>query len=641
MENIIYFDYCALILLIILTASTIFRKMTRGRVNRCFLIMLAVSLITVIADTYAISLGLLNDGDIVERYISHTIYLFFHNLTPYIYIFYIVAQTDTWHKFKRYYLLNGLLLFSIISVAVALVINFFIPVIFYFDENGSYTRGSWFWLLYASAVITAIVGILYLILHRKLFSLRGFSALMSLYPFMGLAVFIQFLNPLLVVEMFAVTCGLLFILMMVQRPEEMIDTETGLNKLGAYVTDMKREFVNRKPIKVILINVANYQSIREMLGYDNMNEVLRMIADMLTKINKKHKIGADLYYLGDGKFRFVVGERHFDKIGETAQEVHVLMKRGLWFNQMDINLTPYVCIADCPGDIDDVDDLLAFGSDLNNQVYTGDILYAKDIYKKEYYDIRRDMDKIIEEALASHKFSVYYQPIYSIKEKRFNSAEALLRLKDDRYGFISPEIFIPAAEKSGAIHKIGDYVLEEVCRFISSEIFKELKIDYIEINLSAAQCMRSDISKQILEILEKYQIHPGQINLEITETAASYSQEMMLENLNELNSVGIGLSLDDFGTGYSNMKRIASLPFNIVKLDKSFVNEEKSPRLLIVLKNTINMIKSMNMKIVVEGIETEGLVRQFSELECEYIQGYYFSRPLPEDEFITFIRSKI
>lgn len=640
MERIIYFDYCALIILIILLISTVFRKMIRGRVNRCYLLMIAVSFITVLADIYTVHLDLLGDGNIAAKYISHTVYLLFHNLTPYIYILYLVAQTDTWHKFKRMYLRNAVLVLSFFIIVVALFINLFYPVIFYFDEKCAYTRGNYFLLLYASVVVACIAGIIYIIHYRKLFSKRRFSALISLYPLMGAAVLVQFFYPTLVVEMFAITCGLLFILMMVQRPEEIIDSETGLGKLGAYVSDMKRAFVNEKPIKVIMINVANYHTIMEMLGYDNMNEVLRMIADMLTGLNKRQKIGADLYYLGVGKFRFVVDEDHFDKTEDTAQAIHALMMRGLWFNRMDINLMTYVCIADCPGDIDDVDSLLAFGNDLNNQVFTGEIYYAKDIYKKEYYDLQKDMDRIIEEALASHRFSVYYQPIYSIKEKRFNSAEALLRLKDDRYGFISPEVFIPAAEKSGAIHKIGTYVLEEVCRFISGEDYKELKIDYIEINLSAAQCMRGDIAEQVLEILDKYKIHPGQINLEITETAASYSQKVMMKNLNKLNSAGIGLSLDDFGTGYSNMRRIASLPFNIVKLDKSFVNEEKNPRLLIVLENTINMIKSMNMKIVVEGIETESLVKQFSDLQCEYIQGYYYSRPLPKEEFIAFIKSK-
>ena len=197
---------------------------------------------------------------------------------------------------------------------------------------------------------------------------------------------------------------------------------------------------------------------------------------------------------------------------------------------------------------------------------------------------------------------------------------------------------IPAAEKSGAIHKIGSYVVDEVCRFISSDSFKELGLDYIEVNLSVAQCMQSHLAGEILDTLKTYHVSPSQINLEITETAASYSQNIMMENLKQLTDAGVQFSLDDYGTGYSNIQRIASLPLHLIKLDKSFADIAENPALQVVLKNTIRMIKDLNLKIVVEGIETEALARHFSELKCEYIQGYYYSRPLPKNDFITFIQ---
>ena len=149
------------------------------------------------------------------------------------------------------------------------------------------------------------------------------------------------------------------------------------------------------------------------------------------------------------------------------------------------------------------------------------------------------------------------------------------------------------------------------------------------------------MASTVLDIIRKYNVKPEQINLEITETAASFSQKAMMENLIALNEAGVHFSLDDFGTGYSNMKRIASLPLYLVKLDKSFTDMEGNPRVLIVLENTIQMIKAMNMEIVVEGVETENLVKQFSDLECEYIQGYYYSKPVPQDEFVKFIEESM
>lgn len=641
MEKITYFDYCAFVILVILLVSTIFRRMTKGRLNRYFFAMLLVSLLSVLADIVAINLDKMGMGNVAAKYISHTAYLLLHTLITPVYILYLVAQTDTWHRLNQSKAQKILLFLPCLLVAAALAINPFRHIMFYLDTNDFYTRGSHFLLLYAVALIYIVYGVSYVYYYRKLFSRRRYIALVSIFPFMLGAVVIQYFFPNLLVEMFANACGLLFISMMVQRPEETIDIDTGLGKLSAYVADMKRAFASGKPVEIILINVANYNTVRDMLGYDSMNEVLLRIADRIVVFNRKQGIEAELYYLGAGKFRFVIDYRHFNKTEEAAQAINTLMKGDFEFKQMELNLVTCVCIARCPEDISDVDSLLAFGNDLNTKAYTGEVLYACDIYRKEYYDIMKDMDRIIERALAERKFSVYYQPIFSVNEQRFNSAEALLRLKDDKYGFISPEIFIPAAEKSGAIHKIGAFVLDEVCRFIASEEYKELQLDYIEINLSVAQCMQNNLANQVLETLDKYKITPDQINLEITETAASYSQKIMMENLDILSDAGISFSLDDFGTGYSNMRRIASLPLHLVKLDKSFANMGENPRLQIVLQNTIQMIKAMNMKIVVEGIETENLVQQFSDLQCEYIQGYYYSKPIPREEFVDFIKESM
>ena len=249
----------------------------------------------------------------------------------------------------------------------------------------------------------------------------------------------------------------------------------------------------------------------------------------------------------------------------------------------------------------------------------------------------RDMDMILENAVSADEFEIYYQPIFSLREERFTSAEALIRLKTEKYGYISPEIFIPAAEKSGSIHRIGQIVMEKVCEFIGSEQFAQLGLDYIEINLSPAQCMEDNLAKKLIEIMKKNNVLPDQVNFEITETASGEIQNTIMKNIRTLHSAGISLSLDDFGTGYSNMTRIAALPFRIIKLDKTFTRIDSNPNMVIVLENVIKMIKALNMKIVVEGIETKELVEKFRKLDCEYIQGFYYSKPLPKEKFVEFM----
>ena len=256
------------------------------------------------------------------------------------------------------------------------------------------------------------------------------------------------------------------------------------------------------------------------------------------------------------------------------------------------------------------------------------------------FEIKGNIDSIINEALKKNRFELHYQPIYSTKQKRFSSAEVLIRLFDDEYGYIPPDLFIPAAEKSGAIYQIGIFVFEETCRFIKSEAFKELGLEYVEINLSVAQCMQDNLANDLLEILYKYDVSPKRINLEITETAMENSYDIMMKNLNTLAREGITFSLDDYGTGFSNIQRIITMPLSIVKLDKSFIDEINNPDYQAIVINTIRMLKELNLEILSEGVEQEGQLGFLSEQNCDYIQGYYFSKPLPEEEFVRFMRER-
>jgi EAL domain-containing protein (putative c-di-GMP-specific phosphodiesterase class I) len=264
-------------------------------------------------------------------------------------------------------------------------------------------------------------------------------------------------------------------------------------------------------------------------------------------------------------------------------------------------------------------------------------MFAKEIMRRNNFDVIKSIDSIMEDALQNRRFEVYYQPIYSVADKRFTSAEALLRLKTEQFGFISPDIFIPAAERSGAIHRIGRYVLEEVCHFIADDEWKNLGLKYIDVNLSTVQCLEKNLAHEISDILYENHVKPEQINLEITETATSFGQSEMLDNIESLSARGFTFALDDYGTGYSNISRAANMPLSVIKLDKSITRIEKDTKLYAIGENTVRMIKDMNMQIVVEGIEDEKTLKLFEDMGCDYIQGFYFSKPLPRDEFVKFI----
>lgn len=638
MEKVAYFDYCALVICILILVSVISRRMTHGRVNRYYLATVIITFLTIIFDIWAITLDNLTAHNETLKYVIHSAYLFFHSLTIPLYITYLVALTDTWHVIRKHIFNTVLLPLPLIIISVLLVLNFFNHKTFYLNEVYVYSRGEWFPFIYVAGFMYAVYGISYICYYKKLFRQSRFWALMSVFALVSFATVMQMFYPAYPIEMFATTVGLLFIAMLIQRPEEHVEIVTGLRKLTSYTADIKKGFSNGKNIHIILINIANFNAIRDMLGFDTTNDLLRLLAGKLAELNKKNKLHADIYYLDKGKFRFVIDSFYSEDIDITANLINNALKQGVNIKHMHVNLIAHICIGRCPDDFDNYESLMYFGERFGvDNEYTGEVFYARDLFKKEQFDLHSNLDRIIENAITNRKFHVYYQPIFSIKEQRFNSAEALLRLIDDDYGFIPPDVFIPAAEKSGAIHKIGAYVLDEVCSFIASEDFSKLNIDYIEINLSVAQCMHKELPDLVLETLNRYNVSPDKINLEITETAASYAQNIMAENIGRLNDAGVEFSLDDYGTGYSNIQRVSTLPLKIVKLDRTFVNAEDNPKMFIVLENTIKMLKDMEMEIVAEGIETEQLLNKFADMNCEYIQGYYFSKPIPKNDFIAFI----
>ena len=197
---------------------------------------------------------------------------------------------------------------------------------------------------------------------------------------------------------------------------------------------------------------------------------------------------------------------------------------------------------------------------------------------------------------------------------------------------------IKASEDSGQIHRIGEIVFENVCRMINKYNIAEYGIEYIEINLSTVQCSDEKLEERYIRIMEKHSINPKFINLEITESATVEMKQTLLANMKKLITYGVTFSLDDFGTGQSNLNYIVEMPVQIVKFDREMTKSYfESHKGRFVMNAAMHMIQGMKLHIVSEGIETKEQLETMEELGIEYIQGFYFSKPLPLLKFIEFI----
>ena len=250
----------------------------------------------------------------------------------------------------------------------------------------------------------------------------------------------------------------------------------------------------------------------------------------------------------------------------------------------------------------------------------------------------RSVEEAIERALVEREFRIFYQPIVSTEIKKIISAEALIRLNDRVLGFVSPEEFIPIAETNGKIIEISEYVIDNVFRFVKENPLMDMGIEFIELNLSVMQCMDKKLTEKLEYYINKYGIDAKQINLEITETATNFDEERLRKQLARIKQLGFSFSLDDYGTGYSNLVRVLEYPVDVIKLDKSIVwSAFHDQDNFVTLKNLISMFHDVRRKIVAEGVESEEQMVTLTELGCDFLQGYYYSKPVSEEEFLAFV----
>ncbi|MGN0906216.1 MAG: EAL domain-containing protein [Bullifex sp.] len=643
--KILYFDICAILIMLIMTADLSLRKNRGTHTNRMLLALYLNVLITTVFDLWSEAYNiwfLASETDSTFRYILYYGYFLSRNLTPLLYQLYLCAVTDTWHILKKRRRLQLMLVVPYAVVCMLLFSNLFFHNIFYFDENLIYTRSYMFYGLHACALVYLISGIVFLITYRKVLPKDKLLALICFYPWNLFAILIQAFIPEYLIEMFLNTVSLFLISNIVQRQEDMLNPIVGIESHIAFSTDMRKAFCVRKPVRILLARLVNYQSLYTILGNDVCNDLMKKIAEHLRTSFHGTTGTIDYYYLENGLFAAVSESSDRNAFREDSLSFASFLKDEIRMGKLEVEMDACLTVLTCPGDFSDYEKLMSFVHTFSSFLPSGgNVTFLEDGNTDGSYGfhLRNDIDRIIGRAIENNNFEVYYQPIYSVREKRFKSAEALIRLFDDTYGYISPQLLIENAEKNGTIIQIGEFVLDSACRFMSECMKSGLPLDFIELNLSVKQCVQVDLKDKVIHYLNKYSLSPDRINLEITESAAITSQDIVEENMRSLCEYGVSFSLDDYGTGYSNLSRVILLPFRIIKIDRSMTVKVTDPRINAILRHTISLLREIGIEVVVEGVETEDILKQFEDLGADYIQGYYFSKPLPENDFIAFMRA--
>ncbi|MDO6353955.1 MULTISPECIES: EAL domain-containing protein [Caloramator] len=392
------------------------------------------------------------------------------------------------------------------------------------------------------------------------------------------------------------------------------------------------ELINAKrPFYAILLDIDNFKNINDMYGHDLGDAVLKFLSKKLQNNIKKNKFIARI---GGDEFLIILENLSGTfQIQNIVNDIINLLSKPLHLKSDKLYIEASIGIAEFPKD----------GSTLKSLLKNVEIaMYEckKKKLKYQYFNPALNekalttltLSNKLKQCIENNEFIIFYQPIYSLKENKVCSAEALVRLSLDNK-IIPPNQFIPIARELGLLPEIDNFVLTNSIKQCKIWMDSGVENFSISINTSFKQIIDENFVEFIKDTITKFTFSPQNVILEITEEEALEDLERVAEILNKLKELGVKIAIDDFGTGYSSLNYIARLPIDILKIDRSLINNIKDEKNIEIIKAIISMANSLKLSVIVEGIENKLQLEILKELNVEKIQGYLIDKPLPKEEF--------
>lgn len=430
-----------------------------------------------------------------------------------------------------------------------------------------------------------------------------------------------------------------------KKSQQKIEFQAHNDFLTGLYNRMKCESDLRKIIKqsvkdgvkgaVMFIDLDDFKHINDGLGHQYGDILLQQIAAGLQSIVG---LRGKCYRMGGDEFVAIVMPDMFSELERIANKVKDMFNKPWYLMETEYFCTMSMGIAVFPDDSKDVHeiirlaDIAMYESKKNGK--NGYTFY--DSCSKLNTARRLDIENNMRQAVASgiDEFVVFYQPVVDVRTGECSSCEALVRWDSKALGFMGPGDFIPLAEYLGLITSIGDYVLEDACRQCRYWNEHGMPDFHINVNLSVVQLLQKDVVGTVARILKKTGVKPRNIVLEITESFAINDMDRVLEIIRGIKELGPRIALDDFGTGYSSLNYIKQLPLDIIKVDKTFIDDiAEDEYAQAFIKLIVELSDTIDTSIIVEGVENENQLNILKELGVDYIQGFYYGKPVPAYEF--------
>ncbi|MCR5255501.1 MAG: EAL domain-containing protein [Acetatifactor sp.] len=511
--------------------------------------------------------------------------------------------------------------------AVMAVISPVTKLVFYIDEAG-YHSGPLYNILYVCSFFYLFLSYCVYYLKRLNLKRKRERYCLLFYNFILTAGLIaRFVFPkMLLMDTFCLM-AIIVVYLAFENPEYYLELRGSVFNSKA-LKDYLEENMGHLNHRALAVTVHKYIEFRDIYGTSRMDEALALIARYLTSTFK----GTAVFYFKRGSFIMLFNKRV--DYADMSKEIYARFQKPWKAEGLELFLNVGFSTFEISNEINSSDILLnTIGSAMTMaEAMDGDTPVEVTNEVSERIISETEAKRALEIAIESKAVEVFLQPLISADTGMVIGAEALARIKDLNGKIMSPGIFIPIAENSGRINELGEQVFEKTCKFIKENDLDSMGVKWINVNLSPIQFIRPDLGERYAAIAEKYGVDPEKIHMEITEESM-IDDNFLQKQVKAMESKGFKFVLDDYGTGYSNIARLKKCPFINIKLDMALVwDYYKEPD--VILPSMIDAFKKMNFGITSEGIEDESMAEEMRKLGCDYLQGFYYSKPIPMDEFV-------
>ncbi len=492
--------------------------------------------------------------------------------------------------------------FSFILRAVLCVLVAMLPPLLEINYFGFVSAGTGMWITLDIVFAVVLYVLIVMYINRQFISkplkvsLILWAVLFVISVVVNYAIGLNFIT-------FACAMGSVWLFYTIENPKAKVDDASGF-----FTSYVLLDYLDSLPNQSAHIGIIYVQDCR-------------LDTDLLKALLKNTKVCC---FRDNESFYYLVGEDFDELFGVLRQ----------YREQYDVIMLTYKNAT--------VDVLSTLSSFVHQHVAHMKESVIKEISNQDISKVTQDNKMHLEvvSALMEGRVETYIQPIYDMNEKKFTSGECLCRLKKRDGTLIYPNDFIPVAERTGLITEIETAMFRNMCKCLATEDIRSSHIKYLEANLSIKKGEQHNLLSEYSDILTEFDVGFDKINLEITETDVVEEKRSILNNMHAMRSMGFNFSLDDFGTGESNLGYIIDMPVSIIKFDKEITQKAmRNEKAFTIVSNVMKMAHELGIKVVVEGVETKDDFKMCERLQADYIQGYYFSKPLAMPDFIEFIKN--